>query len=151
MKRLVVILLLVSVSLAWGLGKSYKGSKTITNTVTISGGRSAVTATFAGHSMANYATALVRLIVEPSPNSKRGYGLSDSAYLHVYTTFLNEKMAIGTDSANVLPCTLNVLAVNTDDTLWKGDIICDFVLTDTTSDTAMQASHRIMWEILTRE
>jgi len=90
-----------------------------------------------------------KAIVKPSPTTLRGLGNVDSAYLYVRTSLLGEDYDIASDSCASLPCTL-YWASTDGDTLFKGDMYIDVVITDSSSDSVFTAWYDIVYDAVFR-
>lgn len=97
---------------------------------------------------------ICKIFLEVSGNAKRGYGLSDSGYIRLYTRFQDESHLLTQDSCNALPCSLRYIIPSSTagvDTLLKEDLLMVVEVSDTTSDTVMTADHKVTFKYFIKD
>lgn len=97
---------------------------------------------------------MFKIFLEASPITDRGYGLSDSGYIRVYTLFADEWHLLSQDSCNALPCSLRYVIPSSTagvDTLLKEELRMVLEVSDTTSDTNLTAPHKVTFRYLMKD
>ena len=130
-------------------GLHLMGVKTITNTVTASGGSSETTVIVAGCDMVDRDAMTGVIIVYPSETTLRGYGLLDSCWIVVKSSLLDGPVTIDSTFKAALPCTAYV-AVTGIDTLFKSDMYVSVNIADSSADSTFTADHVVKWDIVVR-
>lgn len=147
MKALVFVLVLLAVSVS-AEDRMVNQKVWYDFPLTISGGRSAFTDTIGITSGLNLDGLLGWFVLNPSPVTLRGLGLTDSAYIRLYSVMEAEWHLIVQDSCNSLPCSLRVAYPSSTaglDTLFKEDLRMIYTVSDTTSDSAFTAEYPLKY------
>ena len=163
MKRLIVVgalVVLAAFMYAWA-GEVKVGVATVTHTTdtlndTASGtGISRVVDTiplFA--TLANdYGTIYGNIVLSAGNSAARGYGLSDSGYIWLYSVYRDTWLLLTCDTTNSLPTTIHysLTADSTGaDTIIREGLIAIVAVADTLSDSVATFTHQLTWNFMVR-
>ena len=145
------------VMLLAGQSKVVVGVGTITNYCTTDNDSAVMVDTFPIAPMLGsqtWKTVVGSVTLSASANTKRGYGLDDSGWIWLYTTWGCTTLLVDSAVAEGLPMTLSVAhAASTAgaDTLWKENMWVAVMLYDSTGDTNMTAAHDVDYKFILKE
>jgi hypothetical protein len=94
------------------------------------------------------------VILAASANSARGYGLTDSGWIWLYTSYGGDFFLVDSGVKEGLPCTLKVAHTSSTagaDTLWKQDLKLVIKVYDSVGDTVMTSDHDVDYHFILKE